>query len=84
LRISARISLDGIDWVILGGESGRGAGPMRPEWAIFIRDQRRAAGVPFFFKQWGGVWKKRAGRKLEEPEAPRVAGRPAFRVSRLR
>jgi protein gp37 len=59
------IPLEGIDWVILGGESGRGARPMRPEWAISVRDQCRAAGVPFFFKQWGGVWKKRAGRKLE-------------------
>jgi protein gp37 len=60
-----RVDLEGIDWVIVGGESGRGARPMKPEWATSIRDQCRAAGVPFFFKQWGGVWKKRAGRILE-------------------
>jgi protein gp37 len=60
-----QIPLDGIDWVIVGGESGRGARPMKPEWALSVRDQCRAAGVPFFFKQWGGVWKKRAGRLLE-------------------
>jgi len=60
-----RIPLEGIDWVIVGGESGRGARPMNPEWAISVRDQCRAAGVPFFFKQWGGVWKKRTGRELE-------------------
>jgi protein gp37 len=59
------IDLSGIDWVIAGGESGPGARPMKPEWAIGVRDQCRAAGVPFFFKQWGGVWKKRNGRVLE-------------------
>ncbi len=45
--------LQGIDWVIVGGESGRGARPMRPEWAESLRDQCAAAGVAFFFKQWG-------------------------------
>ena len=60
------MDLQGIDWVIVGGESGRGARPMRPEWAVSIRDQCLAAGIPFFFKQWGGVWKKRNGRKLED------------------
>ena len=59
------LDLDGIDWVIVGGESGPGARPMRMEWVTDIRDQCLAAGVPFFFKQWGGVAKKRAGRKLE-------------------
>jgi protein gp37 len=58
------IDLDGIDWVIVGGESGRGARPMKKEWVFAIRDQCRKAGVPFFFKQWGGVWKKREGRLL--------------------
>jgi len=58
-------SLDGVGWVIVGGESGPGARPMRPEWALSIRDQCLAAGIPFFFKQWGGVRKKRAGRVLE-------------------
>ena len=49
-----RRALAGIDWVIVGGESGPGARPMHPEWARSIRDQCVAAGVPFFFKQWGG------------------------------
>lgn len=47
------IDLTGIHWVIVGGESGRNARPMRPEWARSLRDQCQAAGVPFFFKQWG-------------------------------
>jgi len=59
------LNLDGIDWVIVGGESGPGARPMSPEWVTDIRDQCRAASVPFFFKQWGGVRKKKAGRELE-------------------
>jgi len=59
------INLKGIDWVIVGGESGPGARPMNPAWAIDIRDQCLAADIPFFFKQWGGVNKKRNGRKLE-------------------
>lgn len=42
-----------LDWVIVGGESGKGARPMRPDWARSLRDQCAAAGVPFFFKQWG-------------------------------
>jgi protein gp37 len=60
-----RLSLRGIHWVIVGGESGRGARPMKREWVLSIRDQRRRAGVPFFFKQWGGLYKKRAGRTLD-------------------
>ena len=59
------LDLAGIDWVIVGGESGPGARPMSPAWVIDIRDQCRRAGVPFFFKQWGGRNKKRAGRVLE-------------------
>lgn len=59
------LDLRGIDWVIVGGESGRGARPMHMEWVTSIRDQCLAAGVPFFFKQWGGVNKKRNGRLLE-------------------
>lgn len=47
------INLDGIHWVIVGGESGPGARPMSPAWAQNVRDQAAAAGVPFFFKQWG-------------------------------
>ena len=60
-----RLSLEGIDWVIVGGESGSGARPMREEWVLSVRDQCLAAGVPFFFKQWGGVRKKQQGRQLE-------------------
>ena len=59
------MDLDGIDWVIVGGESGPGARPMKPEWVMDIRNQCKRAGVPFFFKQWGGVRKKKAGRELE-------------------
>jgi protein gp37 len=57
--------LSGIHWVIVGGESGPGARPMKKEWVLSIRDQCRAAHVPFFFKQWGGVRKIRNGRRLE-------------------
>ncbi len=58
------VRLEGIEWVIVGGESGPGARPMQPEWATELRDQCLDADVPFFFKQWGGVNKKRTGRKL--------------------
>jgi protein gp37 len=59
------IDLRGIDWVIVGGESGPGSREMDPAWARDIRDRCIAAGVPFFFKQWGGRNKKRAGRLLD-------------------
>jgi len=59
------LDLTGIHWVIVGGESGPRARPMNPAWALSIRDQCCRAGVPFFFKQWGGVSKKRAGRVLD-------------------
>jgi protein gp37 len=57
--------LPALDWVIVGGESGPGARPMQPEWARSIRDQCVAAGVPFFFKQWGGRTPKAGGRELD-------------------
>ena len=57
--------LRSIDWVIVGGESGPGARPIRREWVIQIRDQCAAAGVHFFFKQWGGTRRKIAGRSLD-------------------
>ena len=60
-----RPNLDGIDWVIVGGESGPGARPMSKHWVRQIRDRCRQESVPFFFKQWGGVNKKRAGRLLD-------------------
>jgi protein gp37 len=59
------LDLRGIDWVIAGGESGPGARPMKIEWVRELRDACLNAGVPFFFKQWGGVNKKRAGRVLD-------------------
>jgi protein gp37 len=58
-------NLSGINWAIVGGESGPGARPMREEWVVSIRDQCRESAVPFFFKQWGGVRKARNGRLLE-------------------
>ncbi len=59
------LNSDGIDWVIVGGESGPGTRPMAEEWVIDIRDQCLAAKVPFFFKQWGGINKKKTGRVLQ-------------------
>lgn len=73
------LDLSGIHWVIVGGESGPGARPMQRGWALDIRDQCLAAEVPFFFKQWGGVQKKRAGRLLEGrtwDEMPNVDSAP--------
>jgi protein gp37 len=60
-----KLKLKGIDWVIVGGESGPGARPMQEDWVTDIRDQCRKARLPFFFKQWGGVNKKKAGRLLQ-------------------
>jgi len=74
------INLRGIGWVIAGGESGPHYRPMRLEWARGIRDASRAAGVPFFFKQWGGRTPKALGRELdgmlwdEMPPPVRTAG----------
>jgi protein gp37 len=65
LAAMPRLDLHGIDWVIVGGESGPGARPMAGEWVAEIRDQCLRAGVAFYFKQWGGVFKKRNGRELE-------------------
>lgn len=59
------LNLKDIHWVIVGGESGPGARPMRPEWVTSIRDQSRNARVAFFFKQWGGVHKSKTGRELD-------------------
>ena len=58
------LPLDGIQWVIVGGESGHGARTMNQAWVTSILDQCAAANIPFFFKQWGGVQKKRNGRLL--------------------
>ena len=59
------LCLCGVDWVIAGGESGPGARPMEAKWVRDIRDRCVQDQVPFFFKQWGGVFKKRAGRMLD-------------------
>jgi protein gp37 len=59
------LRLNGIDWVIVGGESGPKARPMSSEWVMDIRDQCTSQSVSFFFKQWGGVNKKRTGRTLD-------------------
>jgi len=72
-----RLPVKGIHWVIVGGESGPGARPMRPEWVTQLRDRCQRYGVPFFFKQWGGVNKKTTGRALEGrtwAEMPSVPG----------
>ena len=59
------LDLDGIDWVIVGGESGRHARPMNPVWVRHLRDTCVGAGTPFFFKQWGGRSPKSGGRELD-------------------
>jgi protein gp37 len=82
------MDLKGVDWVIVGGESGPGARPMKEQWVRDIRDQCLAAEVPFFFKQWGGVFKSRNGRTLEgrtweqmpQVEEPRPGRRVALAV----
>jgi protein gp37 len=61
-----QINLDGIHWVIVGGESGPGARAMKESWVVNIKEQCKKYDVPFFFKQWGGVNKKKTGRILED------------------
>ena len=60
-----KLNLNGINWVIVGGESGPRARPMDPVWVVDIRNQCQKAKVPFFFKQWGGFNRKKTGRELE-------------------
>lgn len=62
----SNLNLKGIDWVIVGGESGPGARPMEPDWVRDIRNQCHKAKVAFFFKQWGGVHKSKTGRELDD------------------
>lgn len=59
------LNLNGIHWVIVGGESGPGARPIQQSWVVSIRDKCQNARVPFFFKQWGGKNKKKSGRELD-------------------
>ena len=63
-----KLDLEGVGWVIVGGESGPRSRPINPEWVREIRDQCRASRVPFFFKQWGGFRPKSGGRKLDGRE----------------
>jgi protein gp37 len=71
------LDLRGIDWMIVGGESGAGARPMKEEWVLSLRNQCRKSKVAFFFKQWGGVRKAKTGRHLQgrtyDEFPPRVA-----------
>jgi protein gp37 len=78
-----KLNLQGIDWVIVGGESGPGARSMHPDWVMSIRNQCEDAGVAFFFKQWGGVQKRRTGRLLEGrtyDEMPMIAASPLVQL----
>jgi hypothetical protein len=63
-RVDRGVGAD-IHWMIAGGESGPGHRPVRPEWIRELRDACRAQGVPFFFKQWGGIRSKTGGRRLD-------------------
>jgi protein gp37 len=74
------IDLEGIHWVILGGESGHGARPLHRDWVLSVRDQCERAGIPFFFKQWGGVRKSKAGRELDGRTYDGVPGRLSLPV----
>jgi protein gp37 len=75
-----KIDLQGIDWMIVGGESGAGARPMEKEWVVSLRDQCRRNGIPFFFKQWGGVRKAKTGRRLEGKTYDEFPKRTPYRV----
>ncbi|HEV2177982.1 MAG TPA: phage Gp37/Gp68 family protein [Terriglobia bacterium] len=78
LAATPDLPLERISWVIVGGESGPGCRPMRPEWVRSVRQQCVAARVPFFFKQWGGARKELRGRTFEGrlwDEMPQAGGR---------
>jgi protein gp37 len=76
----ANMNLQNIDWVIVGGESGRKARPMDADWVLDIMDQCNAANVAFFFKQWGGTNKKKTGRLLNGKTYDEM---PEFNVEEL-
>ena len=78
------IDLAGIDWVIVGGESGPGARLLREEWVLSIRDQCRAADIRFFFKQWGGVRKGKTGRTLDGRTYDEIPDREAVPIAASR
>ncbi len=71
-----QINLDGIDWVIAGGESGPNHRPIQAEWVTDVRDACQVGGVPFFFKQWGGRTPKAGGRTLEGMVWDEMPARP--------
>ena len=75
-----RLDLSGIDWVIVGGESGPGARPMEEPWVTDIRDQCLDADIPFFFKQWGGTNRKKTGRHLHGKIYDAMPSPLAYRV----
>jgi protein gp37 len=78
-----RLPLQGIHWVIVGGESGPGSRIMDPRWVRKIRNRSVAQGIPFFFKQWGGTRKKQTGRELEGrtwDEMPEASSKSSRRV----
>jgi protein gp37 len=77
------MDLAGIDWVIVGGESGRAPRPMKEEWALDIMDQCQRSGVKFFFKQWGGINKKKAGRKLLDRTWDEMPNRNSVGITRM-
>jgi protein gp37 len=74
-----RLPLTGIHWVIVGGESGPRSRPMAEQWVMQIRDRCIAQGVPFFFKQWGGVNKKKTGRRLQGEYWDEMPDQPCLR-----
>ncbi len=78
------INLQGISWVIVGGESGHGARRMDKAWVVSIRDQCQKAKIPFFFKQWGGTRKSQAGRELDGQTFDEFPGRSKSPVMELR
>jgi len=80
------LCLTGIDWLIIGGESGPGHRPIRPEWVRALRDRCRARGVAFFFKQWGGPRPTSGGRELDgrtHDETPVAGGLDLYHRGRL-
>jgi protein gp37 len=80
-----RLNLKGIDWAIVGGESGPGARSCLKDWVVGIQQQCKVAKVPFFFKQWGGFNKKRTGRTLEGrtwDEFPRLSNPRSISIAR--
>jgi protein gp37 len=80
LEALPNLDLRGIDWVIVGGESGPGARPIDESWVIGIRKKCKRTGVAFFFKQWGGVRKSKTGRTLEGRTWDEMPADPALAI----